>query len=144
MAIFLPITLILLNLLIAWYMVIDENNQPSIPPGKLGANTIFMYVFGAHVIFLVIGTLCSLAFFIFSIFIWLKKGVWLIFNPINIANFLDDGNVIKELLISNSSWVGIEHLNSWYIQQNIIWTFLPALTMFLLLIINRCKIWNCS
>ena len=68
-----------------------------------------------------------------GIFWWLREGSWLSISPYYLINKLENDNYFRELLLSKTSWVGLQELSSWYLHQNITWSFI--LTMVILLLI---------
>ena len=66
---------------------------------------------------------------------WLKDGNWLTISPELIISALTDNNIIKDLLLKETSWAGIQEINSWYLQSNLSWSFLLTFVVLILSLI---------
>lgn len=60
----------------------------------------------------------------FGAYSWLNNGEWLTVSSFYLIYKLESGNIIRELLLTETSWVGFQNLSSWYLQQNIGWSFI--------------------
>ena len=72
-------------------------------------------------LFSAIGTLCIGAFW------WLKNGTWLTISPYKLLSYLEHDNPIKQLLLSSTSWAGLQKINYWYLDLNIGWSFITVM-----------------
>jgi len=68
--------------------------------------------------------LAAIACLGFGVFGWLKSGEWLTLSPEYFISYLGNENPIREVLLSETSWVGVQELSNWYLQQNLGWSFL--------------------
>jgi len=74
--------------------------------------------------FIVVGLIFT---FGFSVFIWLKDGIWVSFSPYYLTTLLNEENSLRLLLTSEVSWQGVQKLNSWYLHSHLGWSFLCSL-----------------
>ncbi|MDA3869078.1 MAG: hypothetical protein PF589_03860 [Gammaproteobacteria bacterium] len=95
----------------------DENYDETIP--KTAA-----FLFTHYLLVLLIA---SLACPIVGTYMWLRHGEWFTISPVYLMSLLEDKNSIKILLLSDTTWAGIQQAGNWYIQQNIGWSFILAL-----------------
>jgi len=68
---------------------------------------------------------------VISIYWWLKESIWTTISPTFIINKLEEGSFLRETLLSETSWKGVQKINEWYMQQNIGWTLIVTLIIFL-------------
>ena len=61
-----------------------------------------------------------------GIFGWLRDGAWLSFNADLVISYLSEESNIRQLLLSEVSWVGVQEISDWYLQLNFGWSFLAA------------------
>lgn len=76
-------------------------------------------IIGYMVVLLFAGIGC----FIVGAFQWLQDGVWLTVNAELALSYLDESSYLRELLLSEISWVGIQRISTWYLQLNLGWSF---------------------
>ena len=74
-----------------------------------------------------------------GIFWWLKEGSWLSINTYYLTNKLEKGNYFRELLLSETSWAGLQEISAWYLQQNIGWSFIITIVLLYFILIFTTK-----
>lgn len=72
-------------------------------------------------------------------FWWLKNGNWLTISPELIINALSNNNIIKDILLREASWLGIQEINTWYLQSNLSWSFLLTFVVLILSLVFTTK-----
>jgi len=79
----------------------------------------------------------SIACPIAGAYMWLRHGEWHTISPSYLISLLKDNNPIKTLLLSDTTWVGIQQAGNWYFHQNIGWSLiLVFLALFVALVIT--------
>lgn len=93
---------------------------------KIAGFTIKLFIIYISVLFIgIIGSIGS------GVIYWLKNGVWFTASPNYFIYNLEKTNLIREILLYKSSWVGLENISSWYLQQNIAWSFFATIIVLL-------------
>jgi len=98
----------------------------------LSKNTSFSFttdilsIYTTALIFGIIGCLGA------GILWWLKNGSWLTISPELIIGKLSNNNAIKDFLLSETSWTGVQMIHTWYLQSNLSWSFLLTLIVIII------------
>ena len=98
----------------------------------LSKNTTFslvadaLSIYTTALIFGIIGCLGA------GILWWLKNGNWLTISPELIIGKLSNNNAIKDFLLSETAWTGIQMIHTWYLQSNLAWSFLLTLSVIII------------
>lgn len=101
---------------------------------KSGANDLVQETAGVLFAgYLTLLLLASLACVGIGAYWWLKQGVWLAITPTLVISKLGVGNPLSEILLSEVSWVGLQQISAWYLEQNLGWTCL--VTVFVLYVV---------
>jgi len=119
--ILIPAFLLIIGILIA-------NITFNIKDTSSSSYTFFLNVctyYGLSLMFSAVGSL------VISIYWWLKESIWTTISPTFIINKLEEGSFLRETLLSETSWKGVQKINEWYMQQNIGWTLIVTLIIFL-------------
>ena len=66
----------------------------------------------------------SLACFGYGIYWWLKNGTWFTVSPFYLLTFISDDSAVKNLLLSETTWMGIQKAGDWYLFLNLGWSFI--------------------
>ena len=65
-----------------------------------------------------------------GVYFWLKNDRWLTISPYLLLSNLEHENPVRKLLLAETSWLGLQRVSIWYLDQNIGWSFM--LTMIVL------------
>lgn len=122
MALLIPAFVVGLGLVVVLVIRVHEHyfykNGSNNPIQEIAAN-----VFVGYVTLLLFASLACVGV---GAYWWLKHGVWLAITPNLVISKLGAGNQFADILMSEVSWMGLQQISAWYLEQNLGWTCLVA------------------
>ena len=103
-------------------------------------NDISEYALSVFVGYIMVLLFSAIACFGFGAYWWLKNGVWLTVSPYLLLSYLEDDSPIRQLLLTTTSWAGLQMIHNWYLLHNIGWSFiLTMVAIFMVLVFTTGK-----
>ena len=103
-------------------------------------NDITEYASSVLVGYIMVLLFSAIACLGFGVYWWLKNGDWLTVSPDLLSSYLEQDSPIRQLLLTNTSWAGLQKINDWYLLQNVGWSFiLTIVVLFMILVFTTDK-----